>query len=730
MDQQITADDGVQEAAFSIAGWSVDPSTLRIQKQDQSVKLEPKVMAVLEKLAARPGQVVSRQDLEEAVWTGTVVGYDAISNAIIKLRKAFGDDAHHPEIIETIPKTGYRLIAPVEVQPENSPSQPALNVVEIADQARKTEGDKQDSPRSSYWKGVVTSTLALLVLLTLVSVLLEPWVEKVEPASEEDMAFPLPEKPSIAVLPFVNRSADPEQEYFVDGLTEDLITQLSQFPEFFVVARNSVFVYKGKDAEVKRVSEELGVQYVVKGSVRLDGDKVRINVQLIDATAGVYLWSNIYDGILDDVFKLQDQVTNDISDDIADELNPESSEAMETRDLEYSEAHDLYLKGWGHFRAGSARDYSKAIAYLEQSLRKDPTSSRTQAAIAAVYWNILTRGWWQESLGVHYYVAFEKARKSLRKSQENPTALTHQIASEWITRYSRGARNPRRAMDEADLALNLDPNDPAGYLAKANALLKDDRAREAQRQVRMAMRLDPHYPDTYLVRLGLTQFQLGQYSAALESLNKVIINNPDDSWAQVYVAAVHGLLNNGDAARQALQRANLLRAQKGWGPVTIVATAHPSFRWYGSRDNLKTGLLNAGAEVGGEWFSLITYTANGLENPVEGVTTVGADEARELHDRGAVFVDTQSTWFSGHIPGAHYLEWWSEGWLFNEASLGRIAGTDAEVVIYSLDQKGKLTAQASALAVSRGFKKVYQFPGGLDEWKAAGYPVEIPESFD
>jgi TolB-like protein/DNA-binding winged helix-turn-helix (wHTH) protein/Tfp pilus assembly protein PilF/rhodanese-related sulfurtransferase len=725
MEQQVTADDGIQDAAFTIAGWSVDLSTLRIHKQDKSVKLEPKVMAVLEYLASRSGQVVSRQDLEQAVWAGTVVGYDAISNAIIKLRKAFGDDAHHPQFIETIPKTGYRLIAPVEVQPGNDLQAPDSSVVGISGEAVNVKAASDDSARPGYWKTVVTVTASLLILLTLVSVLLEPWVSKVEPASIDRMAFPLPDKPSIAVLPFTNMSADVEQEYFVDGITEDLITDLSKLEGLFVVARNSVFTYKGKAVKIRQVAEELGVRYVLEGSARLSGDQVRINAQLIDALSGGHIWAERYDGGLDDVFKLQDQVSREIVKQLAINLSLEDNKAIETRAVIDPEAYNLFLKGWGHYRAGSAGDYSRAIAYLEKSLDKDPAFNRAQAALAAVYLSILSRGWWQESLGVHYYDAFELARKSLRRSQEHPTALTHQIASEWITHYSR-SRNPRRALEQAEEALRLDPNSPAGYLAKANALLNDNQARKAQRQVRIAMRLDPHFPSEYRVRLALTQIQLGQYQSALELLNKAITSNPDDGWTQVYLAVVYGLLNRREEAREAIDLANQLRASDGWGPVTIVSAAHPYFRWFGDRDKLKQGLRTAGVTIGGEWFKLITYTVSGEINLVEGARLIDTAEAKALHDRGAVFVDVAATWLSGHIPSAHFLEWWGEGWLFNEATLKRIAGPETEIVIYALDKKGKRTSQAAALAVSRGFDKVYQYPGGLDAWKAAGYPVEKP----
>ena len=242
MEQRATAEIELQDAAFVIDGWSVDPSSLRIARGGQEVKLEPKVMAVLEYLASQPGQVVSRQELEDSVWAGTVVGYDAISNAVIKLRKAFGDDAQNSKIIETIPKAGYRLIPMVECLIGASGPQSQVRIADSAVSSGVTESPNVDapiqSPRSKFGS---TQAVVLLLLLIVAVLVFEPWESRVEPAEIERMAFPLPDKPSIAVLPFNNLSASTEQEYFVDGFTEDLITDLSKLPDLFVVARNSVF---------------------------------------------------------------------------------------------------------------------------------------------------------------------------------------------------------------------------------------------------------------------------------------------------------------------------------------------------------------------------------------------------------------------------------------------------------------------------------------------------------
>lgn len=729
MEQRIEDISGLDNAAFVIAGWAVDPETLRISQRDETIKLEPKVMAVLVYLAERPGKVISRQELEESVWAGTVVGYDAISNTIIKLRNAFGDDAKNSTVIETIPKTGYRLIAAVEpvneveILPDDSKvTIAAAESVQPISENVETEASDQ----SSRWKLTFTISASLVLLVAIILLYLQPWQAQVEPASVENMAFELPDKPSIAVLPFLNISANAEQEYFVDGMTEDLITDLSKLPGLFVVARNSAFTYKDKSVKIREVAEDLGVQYVLKGSVQRVGNEVRFNAQLIDALSGGHVWAERYDGVLDDVFELRDNITRTIVEELAVSLKLASSEEVSPTETIKAEAYDLFLKGWAFYRSGTASDYKTAIEIFNRVLEIEPGFSRTHAALAATYWNILQKGYWQESLGVHYYSAFELARLALRRSQQNPNVLTHQIASEWAAFYSRGTT--RRALIEAEAAIELDPNDPAGHLAMAIAQLKGNYPHAAEKSMRTAMRLDPHFPPQYLIRLAQAQFQLEEYTVAIESLEKVIARSPEDAWAFVYLAASYGQLNEVEKAGRALIRANELRAKNGWGPITSVLTSHPNFRWYGDRDALKQGLRIAGAPTGGEWYKLITYARTvGEETKVfiEGATTIGAAEARALHERGVLFVDTQFTWLNQRIPGSHFLEWWStEGWIFNEVSLGRLASKDQEIVIYAFDRNSKFSTLAAALAVSRGFEKIYYFEGGLNAWKEAGYPIE------
>jgi TolB-like protein/rhodanese-related sulfurtransferase len=568
----------------------------------------------------------------------------------------------------------------------------------------------------------------MILLMIAVAFWLEPWGTQVEPASIEQMQLPLPDKPSIAVLPFTNLSADPEQEYYVDGMTEDLIIDLSKLSGLFVVARNSVFVYKNREVRIRDVAEALGVRFVLEGSVRRAGARVRINAQLIDALSGDHVWAETFDGVFDDVFALQDSVTQGIVEQLVISLDLEDSETPARSETVDAEAYDFFLRGWGYLRAGSPQDYKRAIGFFEQALEVEPNFDRALAALAATYHEIYLKGLWQESLGRPYYEIYDRTRNLLRQSQKNPTALTHQVAAEWIVMFSS---SPRRALIEAEASMKIDPNNPAGHLAMASALLKANRPAEAETSVKKAMRLDPHYPPAYLVRLALAQFQLGKFNAAVDSLEQATRRNPDDSWAFAYLAAAYGQVNQPDDGMDALRRADALRAKAGWGPVTQVAAALPRFRWPGKRDAFKQGLRMTGAPVGGEWLKLvskstdITEPANDSRLEVKGATFIDAVEAKALHDRGALFVQTDVNWLSRRIPGSHFLEWWQEGWLFNEAALGKLAARDKEIVIYSYDRPNGWVAHPAALAVSRGFTRVYMFPGGADAWEAAGYPLEM-----
>jgi len=347
-----------------------------------------------------------------------------------------------------------------------------------------------------------------------------------EVASVEKMTFPLPDKPSIAVLPFTNISEDPKQEYFADGMAEDLITDLSKISGLFVIARNSAFTYKGKPVNVDQISRELGVRYVLEGSVRKADDRVRINAQLIDATTGGHLWAERYDGKLGDIFALQDKVTQKIVAALAVKLTPGEEEQITRKGTDNIAAYDAFLQGWQHYRRITRDDLAKAVTYLKKAIELDPNYGRAHAALAGAYWLSYRRGWsWKmdwpyEVKSRIFLLAHEHLEKALKKS---PTSLAHQVAS-WML-----VHEPLydEAIAEAESAIALNPNDVDNLFAMARALIFAGRADEGADYVKKAMRLDPHYPAEYLSFLGLAQFCMGQLEEAASTLERAHKRNPE-----------------------------------------------------------------------------------------------------------------------------------------------------------------------------------------------------------
>ena len=582
----------------------------------------------------------------------------------------------------------------------------------------------QQKAMQKPWMSKAVIAVVVAVIAIGVTYQLNRKIPAEEPASIERMAFPLPDKPSIAVLPFNNMSDDAQQEYFADGMTEDLITDISKVSGLFVIARNSVFTYKGKAVKVRQVAEELGVRYVMEGSVRRVGNQVRINAQLIDATTGGHIWAERYDGALDDVFSMQDKITRSIVSALSVALTGQEQGRLGQAETSNPKAYDAFLRGWEHYRRTTPDDYSKAISYFEQAIQLDPNYSRAHSALSAVYWSIASRGWIKNTQFT-YSMAYELARNSLKKAMHSPSALTHQVASE-IAAYFRGS--PDKALAEATSAIALDVNDPAGHLAMATALMKSGKPNDAVESMRNAMRLDPHYPAFYLTRLGRAQYDLGQYAEAAVTLESSTRRNSQDDRALIFLAAAYGHLERIEEAKSAVRSANTLRESIGWSKLNRADIGY--WKWVSDRKNLQDGLAKAGVEYGREWTARLKVNESARNSyDVVGATKIGIEKAKQLHDRGVLFVDVGRLYSRQHIPGAQSLIWslyhyfWWVPREFNEVRLLEIVDKKQEMVIYSNTGQGT-AAKASAYAVDRGYQKVYFFEDGFAKWKAAGYPVE------
>jgi adenylate cyclase len=433
------------------------------------------------------------------------------------------------------------------------------------------------APRASALSRWQWLTAAVILVLAIAGGLLfwqKPWQPRLETASPARMALPLPDQPSIAVLPFANMSDDPKHEYFADGVTDDLITGLSQVSGLFVIARNSTFIYKGKAVTPKQVAEELGVRYVLEGSVQRSGDRLRINAQLIDAISGGHVWADRFDGSLADVFALRDQVTSTVADALALRLGPNALTSGRN-ETSVPAAYDAFLRGIEHFRRTTAEDYAAAIPLFERAIELDPEYSRAYAALAFLYLRARDRGF-GPTLGIPEIQALSLAVSYLKKTEKLPTSGWHLAEGYMLLRTSK----PLAAIAEFQQAITLDPSDSWNFVFLGAALTSAGRPAEGIAQIQTAMRLDPHYPSVFPFYLARTQFVQGRFSEAAESLEEAVERNPEDQYSLLLLTAAYGYLGKITEAKAAFARHNEIVVRRGYVPTSVdtAPTSSSSFR--------------------------------------------------------------------------------------------------------------------------------------------------------
>jgi adenylate cyclase len=365
-----------------------------------------------------------------------------------------------------------------------------------------------------------------------------------EPASLEKMAFPLPDKPSIAVLPFVNMSRDPEQEYFSDGITEEIITALSKVPRLFVIARNSTFTYKGKPVKVQKVAEELGVRYVLEGSVRTAGERVRITAQLIDAITGHHLWGERYERNMKDIFALQDEITLKILVALQVKLTKGEQRALLGKGTDNLEAYLKLLQSSEH-----AARFTKEDNVLARQLAKEAIALDRGYAIAYLRLSAT-------HLMDLMYGSSESPRESLRLAEElvkKALALDANLAEAhaFLGRIYLTKRQHEKAVAEGERALALAPHSDFVHAALAFTLRYTGRPEEAIALYKKAIRLNPIPPLWYVWGLGFSHFMLGQYEEAIAELRKALHRAPDSQFSHIVLAATYSELGCEEDARAA-----------------------------------------------------------------------------------------------------------------------------------------------------------------------------------
>jgi len=410
--------------------------------------------------------------------------------------------------------------------------------------------------------------IAIAMVVVLVTVAIGYWskypLPQEEPASKENMAFPLPDKPSIAVLPFTNMSGVAEQEYFADGMTESLITDLSKISGLFVIARNSSFSYKDQQVKIRQVAEELGVRYVLEGSVQRAGDQVRINVQLIDATTGGHLWADRYDGSLADIFALQDRVATKIVDAMSVTLTPQELEGLGSIGTSNAAAHDAYLQGLSFYLRNTPADNAKAEPHFKRAAELDPDFKRAYAALAKVYYKSAEPEY-SMAIGIYGRKAIFLAYRNLEKSTGTDIIDAHVVRS----RMALYKHQVDIALQEAERAIDLSSNDVEALKAKAEALIYSGNHLEGRKLANQAIRLDPTALAEPLYIIGLSHFADGSYDKAVDYIERAIENDPKtNTYARLLVAA-YGKLGKVKEAKEALVKFRKLWRWRFWVALAV-----------------------------------------------------------------------------------------------------------------------------------------------------------------
>jgi adenylate cyclase len=383
----------------------------------------------------------------------------------------------------------------------------------------------QPMRRSPYHRGrgMIATAAATVILLAAGTVIawLQPWrAAPQEAAAIHDAAWDLPSKPSIAVLPFANLNNDPEQDYFIDGITNDIITDISKFSDLFVIAANSTFRYKNKPVDVREVARDLGVRYVLEGSIQRVDDTLRINAQLVDATTGAHVWAERYDRAAKDFFAIQNEITSNVVGAIyplaggTGRLRQAELDRIARTPTENLGAYDYFLRGMDHVHRFTKEDNLQARALFEKALELDQGYARAAGKLTWTYLFDYYNGW-SDTPDAALEKALEVARRAIAIDPNEPWAH-YALASVYLME-----KRHDQALNEYQKAHELNPNDANMVTEYGWGLTWAGRAEEGIPLMLEAMRLNPHYPNWYLTSLADGYFALSRYEDMVDTLEKV-----------------------------------------------------------------------------------------------------------------------------------------------------------------------------------------------------------------
>jgi pentatricopeptide repeat protein len=484
-----------------------------------------RALGILGVLVERPGEVVSRAEIIAAVWPGTAVEDSNLNVQIAGLRRVLDEGRTGGSCIQTIPGRGYRFTAPVT----------------------RVAGDAS-------------------------------WLPPSGPP-------PLPDKPSLAVMPFQNMSGDPEQEYFADGMVEEIITALSRIRWLFVIARNSSFTYKGQAIDVKQVGRELGVRYVLEGAVRKSGDRVRISAQLIDAMTGAHLWADRFDGSLEDIFELQDKVAVSVAGVIEPTL--EAAETRRTADRPTNDltALDLYLRALPDLDAFEKNGLLRALDLLGQAIERDPHYGPALALAAHCHQGLEVNGWTEDPEATRR-TSVDLARRALRSVPDDPNVLA---LAAFVLGYF--GEDIDVSLGLIDRCLTLNPSCARGWHWSALLRLFAGQPDLALEHFETYMRLSPRdRMATYLNGIGEAHFFSRRFDDAAANLLASLELAPSFPVTYRVLAACYAHMGRFDEARDVVRRLRVIT------PVVVESAIR--YRNPEHRELYLSGLRLAAGETG------------------------------------------------------------------------------------------------------------------------------------
>ena len=520
------------QAIWRIGNWQVSPDLGEIARDGRCKKLDPRAMRLLMFLAARPGQVVAVRELLDGVWGNAVVTSHSVYEAIAALRQALEDSSDKSEYIVTLPRRGYRLIAPVETAPPREPSGTAS-----IDQVDAPAKGAVLVPTHRRHTAVVLSgaAFAMAVIGTVV------WFGRGAPTPSLQVQV----DKSIAVLPFLDLSEKQDQSYFADGLAEELLDVLANLPGLRVIGRTSSFQFKNKNEDVHSIGAKLGASYVVEGSVRRAGDHVRVAAQLIRAADGAHQWSETFDRNVSDTLQLEAQLAASLG--RALQLSVATSVASSPAGIMSPEANDHYLRGLHALDTYTRAGTEEAANQFEAAIALDPQATAAYLSLAETHYVDAAFSFVLPEVG--FPQVHENALKALKLNPQS--AIAHALLARVATLYTWDWQEAQR---ESDMALALGPSNSFGLLAAADLAAIVGDFERSERLLRASLVTDPLNPEAHFM-LGEALLAVGRFDEAEAEVRRCLAISPNYAFGHFLLSYVLSLRGREDSVAECQREA-------------------------------------------------------------------------------------------------------------------------------------------------------------------------------